>query len=476
MQSPIFGPFYSSRSTNLADQQCINLYPELVETKTGKQPGALYGTPGLTLFQTFGAGPIRGFHRTGSLLYVVSGQTAWSVDTHGNMRSYGTIPGGGICSIIDDGQQTAIFAGNQAFLIDKTSKFSAIALPFTATGDIIASYQDGFGVITQPGSDLWFQSDLLDLSKWEALNFASASANADNLISIAQLHREIYLIKEDHTEVWINAGTSGFVFQRLEGVYLHRGCIAPHSPAIVGEDLMWLSRNEQGEAEVVLVQSYTPRRISTHAIEREFQSYATISDAIGFSYQQEGHVFYVLNFPSGNATWVYDASVSVLAQAPMWHRRAAFDPETGFNRHYGQVGVFFNGMNLVGDYRNGNVYILDFNALTDNGDQRKWLRSWRALPQPSENPVRFSELRVDMQTGIGVPDGTAPQAVLRWSDDGGHLWSNERIVAVGPPGMTAQRVQFKRLGSTRRNSGLDRIFELSSTDQFPVALIGAEVG
>ena len=115
------------------------------------------------------------------------------------------------------------------------------------------------------------------------------------------------------------------------------------------------------------------------------------------------------------------------------------------------------------------------NTLTDNGTPKKWVRSWRALPQAVFDPMTFSSLQIDMQTGIGIPDGTNPQVVLRWSDDGGHNWSNPRILAAGQIGKTALRVKANRLGSTRLNSGLDRIFELSSTDQFPVALIGADL-
>lgn len=136
---------------------------------------------------------------------------------------------------------------------------------------------------------------------------------------------------------------------------------------------------------------------------------------------------------------------------------------------------FLTGV-VVGDYRNGNLYLLDPSALTDNGTQRKWLRSWRALAKPVRIPVKFNELAIDMETGADdIPEDTNPQAVLRWSDDGGHTWSNEKFAPVGTTGQTAKRVMFKRLGSTRRLTGLDRIFELSSTDQFKTALLGAEI-
>jgi len=136
----------------------------------------------------------------------------------------------------------------------------------------------------------------------------------------------------------------------------------------------------------------------------------------------------------------------------------------------------FNGLNLVGDYQNGNIYAFNLNTLTDNGTTRKWVRSWRALPKPTDEIVSFKSLRIDMETGASVvPQATNPQCMLRWTDDGGHNFSNPILAAVGPTGATAQRVKFNRLGATRRNHGLDRVFELSATDQFRVALIGAEL-
>jgi hypothetical protein len=128
---------------------------------------------------------------------------------------------------------------------------------------------------------------------------------------------------------------------------------------------------------------------------------------------------------------------------------------------------------IIGDYRNGNIYAFDLDAQTDAGTQRKWLRTWRALKEPTTQPTRFSQLRIDMQTGADVPDGTNPQVVLRWSDDGGHAWSIEWFRSAGATGETTWRVVFNRLGSTKRATGLDRIFELSSTDPFRVALLGA---
>ncbi len=281
----------------------------------------------------------------------------------------------------------------------------------------------------------------------------------------------MWLLKTTNTEIWVNVGASGFTFQRLDGIFIEYGCVAAFSVAKAGESLIWLAQNDQGQGFVVKSYGYQVRKISTFAIDEAIAGYSTISDAIGYAYEQEGHTFYVLTFPTAGVTWSADVTD---AQPVMWHQRAALSNGM-LNRHWGNAYAFFNGLNIIGDYQNGNLYAFNTTTLLDNGTQRKWLRSWRALAKPSEQPVRFSSLRIDMQTGIGVPSGTAPNLSLRWSDDGGHNWASPRIAAAGPIGKTAQRAMFRRLGSTRRNSGLDRIFELSSTDQFGVGLIGAEL-
>jgi probable HAF family extracellular repeat protein len=133
------------------------------------------------------------------------------------------------------------------------------------------------------------------------------------------------------------------------------------------------------------------------------------------------------------------------------------------------------GQGVLGDYRNGNLYIFNPAQYTDNGTQRKWIRRWRALAKTTNRAVSYGYLVITMETGAGIAPGFNPSLVLKWSDDGGHTWSDERILQIGPLGSTAVDVKFNRLGSTRRYSGSDRIFELSSTDAFKVAIMDAEV-
>lgn len=565
MKTPIFGAFYVAASKNLADQRCINLFPSVVDTKTGKEIGALFSAPGLDLIAAVGTGPVRGMAvfrgppPASPVLYIVSGNKLYLM-TLGLVTSLVGAIGSltGPVSIINNGNQLVVFDGYKGYLVPGGSPFVngniasggteyaigdtinllavgghqnataqvtvqnvsagavtsfgvslagafdpvptsfaqastsgsgsgftldsltfagfnpiyTLTLPFT--GPVSASYQDGFGLVNVTGTYQWFQSNIFDLSYWDPLNFSSADAAPDDIVAIFELHEEEFLFKNTNTEVWINAGNTGFAFQRLAGVHIEMGCAAPFSVAKAGEGLIWLAQDDQGEGTVQMISGYQPKKVSTKAIDAKIQSYSYIGDAIGYCYQQNGHLFYVLIFPTGDATWVYDVTESEKLGVPLWHSRAAFF-NGQFSRHWSNCYASFSGLCIVGDYRNGNIYSFNPNTLTDAGATKKWVRSWRALPQPVYEPMTFSSLQIDMQTGIEIPDGTNPQMVLRWSDDGGHRWSNERFLPAGAPGETALRVMARRLGSTRLNSGLDRIFELSSTDLFPVAIINADL-
>ena len=192
----------------------------------------------------------------------------------------------------------------------------------------------------------------------------------------------------------------------------------------------------------------------------------TLSDAFAFTYQQEGHIFYVLTFPAASKTWVYDASTQA------WHERAWRTPLTGdLKRWRANCSVFAHGLHLVGDFESGNVYALDLDTYTDNGEAILRLRT-TATTEGLQNRLFYSSLQVDMETGVGsaIGQGADPLLMLRYSDDGGHTWSNEKTATAGKVGEYGARAQFNRLGA-----GRNRVWELSMTDPVKFAVFGAVV-
>jgi len=537
MQTPILGSSYVARSVNAADSQMVNIFPEMVP-EGGKQPAFLSRCPGLRLYTTVGDGPIRGMWQHGGYLYVVSRNTFYQISSAGAVSVKGAVLGNGPVSMADNGTQIMIAANPTGYIYNtNTGVFAQITDP-DFPGASVVDYLDGYFVFIEPNSQRIWVTALLDGTSVDPLDFVSAEGDPDNIVSMIVDHREVWLFGENSTEVWYNAGLSDFPLVRIQGAFNELGCAARYSVAKMNNQVYWLGKDDRGRGIVYQANGYQGQRISTHAVEWQIQRYANISDAIAYTYQQDGHSFYVLTFPSANKAWVYDAVTGA------WHERAGWK-NGQWTRQRGATQVFFNGEVLIGDYENGNIYVYDMDVYSDNGEPQRWLRSWRALPT-GENTLRRTaqhSLQLDCETGVGLaqspgyeasdlltedgrlllaefvqnelsteageaitteaPDGLQilvdnpsfptlfvppmyltttgysatpgydPQVMLRWSDDGGHTWSNEHWRSMGQIGQYGYRTIWRRLGMTMKLR--DRVYEISGTDPVKIAIMGAEL-
>jgi len=471
MKTPILGSSYVARSVNAADNRMVNLFPEVLQE--GKEAGWLQRAPGLRLLATIGSGPIRGvwaFASSASVAFVVSGNELYKINTSYTAALVGTVTGSGPVSMADNGTQLFVACNPDSYIYNNsTGAFSQITDP-DFPGAVTVGYLDGYFVFTEPNSQRIWATTLFDGTSVDPLDFASAEGSPDGVVSMIVDHREVWVYGTNSVEVWYDTGATDFPLQRIQGAFNEIGCAATYSVAKMDNGLFWLGADARGRGIVYRANGYTGQRISTHAVEWHIQSYGNISDAIAYTYQQDGHSFYVLTFPSANKTWVYD----VATQA--WHERASGNDNQYRHRSNCQM-AFADGI-VVGDFENGNIYAFDLDVYADNGAIQKWLRSWRALPPGQNNLTRTNHhsLQLDCESGVGL-DGTVqgsdPQIMLRWSDNGGHTWSSEHWMPLGTIGNYSQRVLWRRLGMTIKLR--DRVYEISGTDPIKIAIMGAEL-
>jgi hypothetical protein len=450
----------------------INLFPEATPNE-GKENGFLNRTPGLRKLATIGRGPIRALwsHQTnGTDAYVVSGNEVFKIDVSYQATKIGNVTGSGPVSIADNGTQLFFACNPDGFIYNEvTNTFVQITDP-DFPGAVTVGYLDGYFVFNEPNSQKIWVTEIFDGSIIEPLAFASAEGAPDLIQAINVDQRELWVFGTDTIEVWYNAGTANFPFARIQGAFNELGCIAPYSVAKLDNTLFWLGSDPRGYGIVYRGEGYRGKRVSTHPIEFAIQGYGDVSNAIAYTYQQEGHAFYVLIFPTVNKTWVFDVATGA------WHERAGFE-DGFFTRHRSNCQMNFESQTIVGDYLNGNIYAFDLNVYDDNGAVQKWVRSWRALPTGVNNLKRTAQhsLQLDCESGVGTDTGQAqdPQVMLRWSDDGGHTWSNEHWVSVGKIGEYYRRAIWRRLGMTLKLR--DRVYEISGTDPNKIVIMGAEL-
>jgi len=505
-------------------QMCINYYAE-VSKENPKEVVGLLGCPGLTQLCAAPGGGAPGFS---------SSMTAWPKPYAGTqlpVRAMWPLPGGasalvvianicylltvssaatyasfptlqlkqvgtlltssGVVSIADDNGVGYGVGGAKvgtAILVDGpygyiynylTSTFSQITDPGFSGADRVKMI-DGWFVFNQPNSQGFYTTIAPYSTTFGGAYYALKDASSDNLVSHEVNKELLWLVGEKTTEVWYDAGGQYFPFQRMSaGALLQYGCKAKHSLCRFsldgGEGLIWFGCSERGDNEIILTRGFSAKPISTPAFSNEVAQYPITSDAIGYVYQEDTHVFYVLTFPTADVTWVYDS------QSGLMHKRLSYDPymtniintiiPPGFHRHRSNCFMNFQGMRIVGDYQNGAIYQLTRNAYTDAG----WpllakRRSPHIWDQGERGRVFMASLQLDFKPGTGNASGLGvnPQAGISISRDGGQTFGNRVYAPIGQIGQTKTRTMFRKLGFAR-----DSVIDLEVIDPVKRDLVGA---
>ena len=456
---------YSEKGKNIFtnSEECINYYPEFKEGKI-----VLRGSPGLKEFADLGSGsPIRGMIVADNYLYAVSDTTLYKVNSSGIVTTVsGTITlSHDSVSMIENGTQVGIFGGSNGYVYTISTGSLAAISDGDFPGADTATYQDGFALINRPSTAQFFKSGLNDFTVWDALDFDSAGWKSDNLIAVFSDHRDLLLMGERSIEPWYNTASSDFPFSRREGSEMEIGLAARASVAAGDNSIFWLSNSENGKGMVIQSLGLRPKKISTIAIDEQINGYSDISDAIGFCYQYDGHIMYELTFPTGNASWVYDSTTK------LWHERQSYIPARGMVRHRAQYHAFFADKNLVGDAFGSKIYELTRDAYDEDGVEMPAIRTSQTL-ENNQDLITYNELQVLFTPGVGLQTGTDykddPEALISWSDDGGHTWSNEIEVTLGKAGEYKNRAIVYRLGQ-----GRNRLFRCKITAPVNRDIFGA---
>ena len=370
-------------------------------------------------------------------------------------------------------------------------------------GGQVVDVNDNYFIYSRPNSQQFAVSDILSPIT-QPLSFGSKFTSPDNLVSLIANNGQLYLLGEKSSEVWVDQGTFPLAYQRIPGSSTQQGIVAPFSVARLGNAFAYVSQNIRGVNQIVLMNGYTPQRISTHAVENSLLDQYT-ADAIAYTYQLEGHEVYVVSFPTIDITWAYDFTTG------LWHKWLWVDDNNKYHRHRSNCAAVFQGIVVVGDWENGNLYQLDQSVYQDNGKEIRRLRRAPHLVTDLQRQY-FDELQLQFQPGVGtggfsrdrnlylgnpytIPlnlpltigvqeiyvlgnagqiaaDDTLynPKAMLRWSNDGGSTWSKEYWQDIGMQGKYKHRSIWRRLGWSR-----DKIFEVVVTDPVKAVVVSANL-
>lgn len=452
------GPSYNLDAVTFDCQRSINLYPLISETGTSKSVAALTSCPGYTLFATAGGGPIRGAKTVASgRAFVVSGFDLYEVNTDGTTTSQGSLSTAtGRVSIAENGTQLMIVDGIAGYLYNMdTDAFTTIAAVDFPNGANIVQFIDGYFIVNVPDSPNFAISALYDGDSWDILDRSIAASNPDNINALIADNGNLWLFGDRSVEVFQNTGAAAFPFERIPGAVIQTGCAAPFTVQAFDNTVAWLGVDEYGRGVVWKANGYSAQRMSTQAIEAAIATSEDFTDSYSYVYHEQGHIFYCLQVRGLATTLVYDGATG------QWHERAFKDSVTNtLEQHRGSCHLFFDQKNLIGDRINGDIYQQSLSFYDHNGDEMLRRRVSPHQAQEKQN-IAFSSFELDLETGRGLTtgQGSDPQIMMRYSDNGGRTWSNERWVSAGAIGEYKTRVRWGRCGSAR-----DRVWDVQYTE------------
>lgn len=463
MKIGLVGPSYQQRSLPFDAQRTINLYP--VFDQQGKEVASLYGTPGLLLFGSAGTGPIRnGFESSNGRVFFISGSTLYETDSSGNETDRGTLnTSSGNVSIDENSTQLFICDGEDGY----TFTYSSNTFAQVSDGDFpsagTVTYLDGYFIVNSLSTGRFYISALNNGTSWDALDFATAESSPDSLVRVIRAVGQLWLLGNRTTEIWTNTGDSSFPFQKIKGSEIETGIMAAHTAVAHGNSLYWVGRDNDGEGIVYRADGFRPERVSTESIELAIARATDKENMKAFSYQKDGHDFYILTGGGLETSLVYDLTTD------LWHERSYLNVDGDLEQHLASCCIFAFGKHLVGDRRDGKIYEMSMDVFSDNGDEIARDRIYTHISNEDER-IRYKKLVIGFEQGVGLQtgQGSDPMCKLKISKDGAKTWSGFYTASIGRVGKSKNKTAFRRIGIAEQMTFWTRV-----TDPVKVVMTGS---
>ena len=462
IQIPLAKKFGNARSATL--QSLTNLYGEPIESE-GRTNWTLYGTPARVLFSTIGGGAVRGQIEALDICYAVVGTRLYSVSTDGTASDLGGIEGADPVDMSFNGTNVCVVAELKSYTYTpSTLTLAEVVDPDFEQATSTASLSNyTFTTVRNSGRFRW--SALADATSWDALDFSTAEAESDSLVAIRKSGNELVLLGKETTEWWYITGDTDNLLQRTSTAAATIGCVSRDAAVLVDNALTWVGRDgKAGGISVYRAEGYSPKKISDSDVDILLEAVSDLGDLNAFAYQQQGHLFYVLNNPGEwSVTWDIMTGQWSWRKSGSWSMGAL--PLGGWDASTFAIN---NNKQIVGA-SDGNLYHLQANVLSESG---VGIIREVTCPQIHNGGRRqfMHKLQLDIKTGVGLSSGQGsdPVAFVSHSDDGGATWSDPRSANIGATGQYKWRATWNVLGSYR-----ERIFKFRVTDPVEVVILGA---
>jgi hypothetical protein len=431
---PIIGEAYADEALPWTAQDAQNWIPVPAERPGTRSAWKYESSPGLVAHADLGTGaPVRGTWDVEGQLLAVSDTKLFSVAADGTPSELGDIPGVGRVQMahnqITNGHEVLIANGQSGYVYNTVAQTLEQITDPGFPGLKSANFIDGYIGGVEPQGRYWLHSELRQATQYNTLDRYDAEAQPDKLVTSVASHREMVIFGERTGQFFRNTGAATGTFQNSNGMEIDVGCANPFAAALMDNTVYWLGNDRL----VYRMAGHSPQIVSTGPI-AEAMARLDASKAFATVWEHGKHKVFYLTFPDGQ-TWGYDAWTD------RWHRKQSY----GLNRWRLNTLTKSNAQWYGGDYTNGKIYRLDKDVMSEDG-QPMVARCRSQVVHAEGNEIFVSGIKLVFDVGR-TPTGEDDHfCSIRYSDDGGHNYSDARIVSIGASGQYRTEVVERRLG------------------------------
>jgi hypothetical protein len=443
------GPSEHLRDARRACQRSVNLFMSRGEGLGEDRALILASTPGLQTFLTLTGKTIRGAYVAVDRMFVVADKYLYEVDADATYVQRGQLLSTtGFVSMVHGRDQLVLVDGSSGYVMNLISNGFDRITDSDWRGSRWVEEMDGYFIFVAPDSDQFYLSQIDDATSLDALDFSSADAQQDLIVTLRVHKRELYLFGQNSTEVWVNSGDPDFPFVRYNSTPIDVGCVGIRAATNTIDSLIFVGRTEAGQGYVYQMNAHQPVRISTIAVETALAQSDDISQASLWCYHVGGAEFVAVNAPGMDTTWVYDTSTQV------WHERGELVAGE-WTPYRADMVVHMAGTHYA--CAEDKMYTVAGTSIAGTPLTRE--RTLPHLFKPSLEPLNYRSLELACATGEGG------NITLEISNDGGHNFGPPLERSLGATGRFMQRVRWMWLGASR-----DRVFRLRCTDDIDLTI------
>ena len=326
------------------------------------------------------------------------------------------------------------------------------------------TFIDGYIVSPELDTSQWRLSELNNASSFpdDAQHVGLLQSQPDVVVAVETLQRQLFVFGKNVTEIWLDLPSSQllFPFQRQNSISIEYGCLSPDTIASGFNRMVWLGSNEYSGPIILITTGGPPQKLATDGIDFELDKLQNPEDSFGFIFEEAGHIFYQINFPSDNTSYAYDFNENSFINVT----------DKSLNTHIARKMSYFNDTHLFVTDKDGGLYemgteLFTYKETVDDDDEGFTIPRMRITP-----PTRFegSKRFVVNAVSLTIEQGHSDKPLkvdLSVSKDGATTFGNILSKDLKGIGDRPNKLLFRKIGAA---NDITFQFEFWGKDRFVV--------